>query len=338
MRSVFVTAGTANEEALVEVAAAVVALGLAGEAHEGALLVDGNRIRPRVVARAHPSPADLADLVGGDDGASGEPTLVVADRISEAGRDVLRRAGWGWFDRRGHLRLWAPGTRIESPLPGDGAASRSTPADPWTTVGLEIAVAAMCAPDEPVTARRVAREIGRSVGATHELIGRFIEVGLVGPKTRRPLLPELFDETAARWPDDGWTHLSTSLAELAGRLGAEELVRVDERAATLGGAQIAAVGDLPARCYVRSAAALRRARAATAGERSEGGGPGEESERTWVRVAPVRWLPLNDEHPPDAEHPWLVAHPIVCALRLAADPARGREIVDAWGIVPGGRR
>jgi hypothetical protein len=25
----------------------------------------------------------------------------------------------------------------------------------------------------------------------------------------------------------------------------------------------------------------------------------------------------------------------VCALRLAADPARGREIVEAWGIVPG---
>lgn len=63
-----------------------------------------------------------------------------------------------------------------------------------------------------------------------------------------------------------------------------------------------------------------------------------DGERTWVRMSPVRWLPLNDEHPPDAEHPWLVAHPIVCALRLAADPARGREIVDAWGIVPGGGR
>jgi hypothetical protein len=25
---------------------------------------------------------------------------------------------------------------------------------------------------------------------------------------------------------------------------------------------------------------------------------------------------------------------MVCALRLAADPARGREVVDDWGIVP----
>jgi hypothetical protein len=45
-------------------------------------------------------------------------------------------------------------------------------------------------------------------------------------------------------------------------------------------------------------------------------------------------MPRNDEHPPDAQHPWHVAHPMVCALRLARDPARGREIVDQWGIVP----
>ncbi|MEZ5140755.1 MAG: hypothetical protein R2711_18880 [Acidimicrobiales bacterium] len=57
--------------------------------------------------------------------------------------------------------------------------------------------------------------------------------------------------------------------------------------------------------------------------------------RCWVRPAPVRWLPINDDHPADDEHPWQVAHPLVCALRLAADPARGREIVEAWGVVPG---
>jgi hypothetical protein len=48
----------------------------------------------------------------------------------------------------------------------------------------------------------------------------------------------------------------------------------------------------------------------------------------------VTWLPLNDGHPPDAEHPWAIGHPQLCALRLASDPARGREIVEDWGIVP----
>jgi hypothetical protein len=56
-----------------------------------------------------------------------------------------------------------------------------------------------------------------------------------------------------------------------------------------------------------------------------------------VRAAPVRWLPENEAHRPDDTHPWHVAHPLVCALRLAADPARGREMVEAWGIVPGAR-
>jgi hypothetical protein len=54
-----------------------------------------------------------------------------------------------------------------------------------------------------------------------------------------------------------------------------------------------------------------------------------------VRVAPVRWLPDLDPLPAGADGRWRVAHPIVCALRLAADPARGREVVEQWQIVPG---
>jgi hypothetical protein len=247
---------------------------------------------------------------------------------------VLRTAGWGWLDRRGHLRLWGSGIRVDSPLP-DGAAtvSRPAPANPWTTVGLEIALAALLEPDAPVTGRRVAAVIGRSVGATHELIGRFVELGLVGPRSHLPLLPELFWETAAQWPDGGWVGLPVDLADVAARIGRDELVRVDERAATLGGARIAAAGDLPARCYVRSASALRRTRS-LAGDRK--GGERDEPVRCWIRESPVRWLPENADHPADDEHPWHVAHPLVCALRLAADPARGREIVDDWGIVPTG--
>lgn len=306
---------------------ALALLGIDGRALDeepGAIVVDGVRLAPLVVARAHPTPADLAGLV---DAAPGQlPAMVVADRISEPGRAVLRTAGWGWLDRRGHLRVWAPGVRVDAPLPEPpGAGPRQRPGDPWTTVGLELALATLIEPGEPVAARRVAATIGRSPGAVHELIGRFAAVGLIGPKTHLPLLPELFWEAAARWPDDGWGGLPVGLDELAERVGPEELVRVDERAATLGGARIAAVGDLPARAYLTTAGALRRARSLASRDR-----PIE----TWVRAAPVRWLPSNPDHHADAEHPWRVAHPIVCALRLAADPARGREIVEAWGVVP----
>ena len=327
----FVTARTDEQRLLLgDIAEAVGALDIDARVDGEALVIDGSRVVPHLVSRAHPTPADLSQLVAESPGKV--PAVVVADRISDAGRAVLRRSGWGWLDRRGHVRLWASGVRIESPLPGEAAtAGRRGPSNAWTTVGLEIALAALCEPAEPVTARRVAAQIGRSVGATHELIGRFVELGLVGRQTHLPLLPDLFWETTARWPDDGWVGLPVTLEAVAERIGADELVRVDERAATLGGARIAAVGDRPARCYVRSASALRRARAL--GDR----GPRdvERPVRCWVRASPVTWLPLNVDHPPDADHPWAIGHPQLCALRLAADPARGREIVDDWGIVPG---
>jgi hypothetical protein len=320
----FVTAGTQDTPgAWTDLVEALTSLGLSAHAEGDVLVVDGQRLVPQVVERAHPTPADLRDLVSG--APNRLPAVVVADRISDAGREVLRSAGWGWLDRRGHLRLWMPGVRIESALP-DAGDDRPTTGNVWTTVGLEIALAAMCFPQEPVTARRVAARIGRSVGATHELIGRFAERGLIGSRTHLPLLPDLFWETAGRWPDDGWLALPVGLEALATRLGADHLVRVDERAATLGGAHIAAAGDLPARCYVPTAAALRRARSLV---------DREQPTRTWVRQSPVRWLPLLEGLPPDDDHPWQVAHPLVCALRLAADPARGREIVEAWGIVGG---
>ena len=337
--SVFVTAHTEEPAALVaDLSDALASLGIDVRVDDDVVVVDGVRHLPYLIGRAHPTPADLRELVERVRGKV--PAIVVADRISDAGRAVLRDAGWGWLDRRGHLRVWAPGTRVESPLPmNSSSASRRPPANAWTTVGLEIALVALIQPDEPITARRVAAITGRSVGATHEIIGRFAEAGLIGSQTHRPLLPELFWETSAQWPDDGWFGLPVGLLEVGHRVGPDEVVRVDERVATLGGARIAAAGDLPARCYVRSAAALRRVRglADRSRDRDRDRDRDQDQDRTarcWVRAAPVGWLPLNSAHPADDDHPWSVAHPIVCALRLAADPARGREIVDAWGIVP----
>jgi hypothetical protein len=329
--SVFVTAQTAEaEELLGEVADALGAVGVDAAVHERSLRVDGAPVTLDVATAAHPTPVELAELAQRT-GAQGRhrPVVVVADRISEPGREVLRRAGWGWFDRRGHVRVWAPGVRIEAPLPAPDRRDRTRLGNPWTQVGLEVALAALLHPDDPVTARRVAPVIGRSVGAVHELVRRFAEVGLIGRTTHQPLLPELFWETAAQWPDDGWLALPVGLDQIAAKLGGETLVRVDERAATLGGARIAAAGDLPARAYLPSAAALRRVRSLV---------QHEAPTRCWVRTAPVTCLPENTEHPPSADHPWRVAHPIVCALRLAADPARGREVVESWGIVPGAAR
>lgn len=311
-------------EEIEEIEAALRALGLEVAEQDGDLIVDGVRLGLTIEARAHPTPADLALLVNQRRGAG--PMLVVADRLSEAGRDVLRSAGWGWLDRRGHLRLWVPGLRLECPVPG-GRSVRTRSSNPWTPVGLEVALAALIEPAERVSARRVAALTGRSVGAVHEMISRFTDVGLIGPTTGRPLLPELFWETAAHWPDDGWIPLPLAPEEVGQRVGAAVFIRVDERAATLGGARIAAAGDLAARGYLTSEQSLRKMRSMV---------DRDQPTRCWVRAAPVRWLPDNPEFPPDDRHPWRIGHPVVCALRLGADPARGREIVESWGVVPEG--
>jgi hypothetical protein len=247
---------------------------------------------------------------------------------------VLRAAGWSWLDRRGHLRLWSPGLRVDAAVDIGGDDGRGTSSSPWTKVGLEVALHALCHPEDVVRARAVAAAIGRSVGGTQEIIGRFAEHGLIGRSSRLPLLPDLFWETSSRWPDDDWVALPVELADLAAELGGLSAgslpIRVDERAATLGGARIAAAADLPARCYLASRAALRKARAM-----AEPAGEGARGNRTFVRTSPVEWLPELEGFAPDATHPWRVAHPVVCALRLARDASRGREIVEDWGIAEG---
>jgi len=111
---VFVTAQTQEYVDLSrEIGDALGSIGLDVREVDGVLTVDGSRVALNLVARAHPTPADLRLLV--EAAPNLLPAMVVADRISEPGRDELRRAGWGWLDRRGHVRLWTPGVRVESP-------------------------------------------------------------------------------------------------------------------------------------------------------------------------------------------------------------------------------
>lgn len=307
----------ATDDELLE---ALTTLGLEVHRADHHLVVDGTRLDLPVVERAHPHPGVVAELVQKE----GRPGLLVSDRLSESARQVLRDAGWSWLDRRGHARVWVPGLRIDAPIGLGGDRGRGGGTSPWTPVGLEVALYVLIHPDEEVSARTITRTTARSPGGTQEIVNRFVAEGLIGKASRLPLLPDLFWEAAAHWPDDGWLGLPEPIDDVADALGPGSLTRVDERAATLGGARIAAAADLPARCYV-DRATLRRVRHLVDADRPA---------RTWVRLSPVKWVPQLDGFEPDDAHPWRVAHPILCALRLGADRSRGREIVEDWGVVP----
>ncbi len=172
----------AEAELIDELAVALQAVGLSCRLDGDALVVDGTRVVPFLVPRAHPTPADLSQLVREHRRRS--PAVVVADRISEPGRSVLRDAGWGWLDRRGHVRLWASGARIDSAIPGVNP-ERSGPSSPWTQVGLEVALAALVDPAgkkgevaaEGLVLRRGGRIgpgaiLGHSLPDTHRRVAR----------------------------------------------------------------------------------------------------------------------------------------------------------------------
>ena len=310
-------------DAIADIAAACESLDLPTAVQAGSRLsIDGVRLGLNVVVRSHPNAGDIARVVD----ESAKPAMLVADRISDAGRQVLRAAGWSFLDRRGHLRIWKKGLRIDSDFVTNRPDIAHRTRNPWTQLGLEVALAALCEADQSVSARRLAQQLGRSPGSIHELVARFTEEGLIGPKTRKPLLPDFFFELVARWPDDEWIPLPLSLFDIAERFGVDHFIRVDERAATLGGAKIAAAASLAPRCYVDSPVVLRRLRSIV--DRSQ-------PAVCFVRASPTRWIPELEGFEPHPSHPWRVAHPVLCAVRLAKDAARGREIVGTWGIIQG---
>lgn len=288
--------------------------------------IDGAVVTFLYIERAHPTAGDLKVLTDAD-----FTGLIVADRISDAGREVLRSRDWGWLDRRGHLRIWRPGLRIDAAFPvrSEQAVGPRSHGNMWTPLGLEVATYTLVNAGDVVSARAIAREIGRAPSGVHEQVQRFIEAGLIGPTTRRPLLPDLFWETAANWPDDEWIPLPISIEEAVALTKGGRPVRVDDLAATLGGAPIPSAANLTPRFYVYGEANLRR----LIRQRDD-----LSPTRCFARMPPTRWVVENKEVEKGnhGRYPWTIGHPLLCALRLAKNGSRGREIVEAWGIVPEG--
>ncbi|MCZ7630010.1 MAG: hypothetical protein M5U19_13600 [Microthrixaceae bacterium] len=143
-----------------ELADALSALGVEVVSRDETVVADGVPVELPLLQRAHPHPGVVAELVADQ----GSVALLVADRLSESARQVLRDAGWSWLDRRGHLRIWIPGLRIDAPIGLGSSDGRGSSNSPWTPVGLEIALHALINPGQEVSARRMAADTHRSPG------------------------------------------------------------------------------------------------------------------------------------------------------------------------------
>lgn len=284
---------------------------------------DGRSLPVLVATRADLRPVHADQLAPpGDDRAA----VVVADRIAERSRQVLREAGWGWLDRRrGHLRLWAPGLRIDTNVaPSVVAEVAPKVANPFTPAGRDLSLWLLAHPTESASPRKLHRELGISAGQISNLLQALEGENLLR-KDRTPLLPELFWALAEHWSPR--RHALASLPTEAERAAATELradrwVLTDTVAAVALGAPVVAGSSAPPDLYLPDERSLSwlLGRSVVA--------PDWSQRAATVAVAPTP-LVCDPRLRRTGDH-WPLAHPVVVALDLATDRGRGRTVVEEW--------
>ncbi|WP_146073540.1 transcriptional regulator [Amycolatopsis sp. CA-126428] len=259
--------------------------------------------------------------------------LLAADRIVAAAREVLREQGWSWLDLRGHLHLSGPGILVDTAVPA--APDFPRPVDLFAgRVVLEVACALLLNPEHPGSVRQLARELHRSPSSVSAALSSLREAQLVDSQGL-PVTPELFWETASAWRPAKTTVARVALLDdptIAGALhtGWDEpptgvgWALTDTMAAAAYGAPAGVRAGYPPDFYVPDATTAHRAETLL-------GVPTSEAARgATIRIAPVPQVcSLRLPAPPDGP-PWPLAHPLFVALDLAADPGRGREILEGW--------
>lgn len=259
--------------------------------------------------------------------------LLVADRIVAAARQVLREHGWGWLDLRGHLRLSGPGVLVDTAVPAAPKIQR--PVDLFVgKVALEVACALLLTPERPGSVRQLARDLNRSPSSVSTVMNSLQEAQYLDSQ-RLPVTPELFWEAASAWRPVNTTiaritllHDPTITAAL--RTGWDEPATgtgwalTDTMAAAAYGAPAGVRTGYPPDFYVPDTTTAHRA------ETLLGRPTSDDARGATIRIAPVPQVcTLRYPGPPDGP-PWPLAHPLFVALDLAADPSRGREILEGW--------
>lgn len=260
--------------------------------------------------------------------------VIVGDLVTVAAREALRDAGWGWLDRRGHLRFRADGLHLDVDVPADDRGAVGPPPGAISGVaGLSWTSALLMSPDDPPSIRAVARRVELSHSALVTAAKRLREASLVRGDGR-PLVPELFWAMA-----DAWQPQPVALASLpepgAGGSTAALGVNLDGPgsgwavAGTVGaaawGAPVAVGAGYPPDFLVPNQHALRQATLRL------GQAARFEERACTVAVAPTPLVCVErfDRLSGEWGH-WRFAHGVFAALDLAQDHARGAEILADW--------
>lgn len=311
------TADEMRALAIEDLAAALAAAGLRIErASKRSLKVrlDDSRFDLDVVPAAYATGARTEELIE-QPHPPGQMPVLVADRVTADATDRLAEAGWGWFDRRGHLRLRSPGLLVDTNV-GVTTRERKAPEEPIRgRAGIAIAYRLLTHPDEPVSTTRSG--LGFAPSTISEALARPRDAGPVDD-AGFAVTPEPIWALADRWaPERTW------LAEQPDPEASDTVgwcVTGTVAAAELG-APVVSTGAAPD-FYVPGPVVV------TIAARRYGVARDASVAAASIAVTPAS--AVTDEALPPAHQRWSLARPVAVALDLAQDRARGREILEDW--------
>jgi hypothetical protein len=279
---------------------------------------DRNQLVLEIVATAYATESRANELIDGHVGRDGTPVLV-ADRITRDARARLAEAGWGWFDRRGHLYLRAPGLFINTEA---APRARSIPRtdDPIRgRAGLSVAYRFLIKPTETISPTH--NTLGFAPSTISVALSKLRDAALLD-EVGLPVLPELFWAAADEWsPDRTWLATVPDPDEAGHELESPGWCASGTVAAAELGAPVVSTTSMPD-LYVRSPVEV------TIATRRYGVARDAAVAASSIAVAPVNDVAMHRRPPVD--QPWPLAHPVAVALDLAQDRARGREILEDW--------
>jgi len=285
--------------------------------------------------------ADVAHSVA-EQGA-GAP-VIIADKIPGPAREVLTKAGVGWFDRRGHVRVHAAGLLIDAEVAvAPAKAPRATFPSGRTGVGAAVALLMAASLTDSGDWRSVAPTTteladlaGVAVSGASAALKSFRVLGYLNGDGS-PVVPDLFWATVEHWkprwislaqPIDADTKLTATLGANFDDLAQAGWCLAGDGAAAAWHAPIVG-GDVGVRqWYVPSSDVLDTLRW-TLGEASPGERPAAH-----VAVAPT---PVVCRRRVDRGVGAPVEPLVATGLDLALDQARGHETLEQWEPIDGHR-
>jgi len=265
--------------------------------------------------------------------------ILVGRRISATAREALSERDMGFFDGRGHVRLWRHPFLVDTQVPAllqVASGGRRLRFETASLLDVALAVLDGFAVGDESTNRGVratATMLGRSPGTVSKQLA-VLRAAYLADDRSQPTVPDLFEAVV-----EAWHPVRVPLADLP-QLGKGPInqrlqiglddpntpgwVLADSFAAAAWGAPVVLSENVPPDFYVPDFRTLRYARTLF-GDANFG------RHACTVAVAPAPFVCRRRyDRSTVFNNPFRAPSPVVAALDLASDPARGREILQMW--------